>query len=113
MLYCLHMNGGMLVREARRRVGMTQADLAAGLRTTQSAIARLERGRTEPSFARVVEAVRACGLELTPALTARDEADWSVASTNLLLTTDQRVRRHQAALAFARAGQKAIARGRR
>jgi hypothetical protein len=54
--------------------------------------------------------VRACGLELTPALTDQDDADWSVASTNLLLTPDQRVRRHQAALAFARAGRKAIAR---
>jgi transcriptional regulator with XRE-family HTH domain len=105
------MNGGALVREARRRVSLTQADLAVRLRTTQSAIARLERGRTEPSFARVVEAVRACGLELIPALTDQDDADWSVASTNLLLTPDQRVRRHQAALAFARAGRKAIALG--
>jgi transcriptional regulator with XRE-family HTH domain len=107
------MNGGTLIREARRRVGLTQTDLAARLRTTQSAIARLERGRTEPSFARVVDAVRACGLELTPALIDPDDADWSVASTNLLLTPDQRVRRHQAALAFARAGRKAIARGER
>jgi transcriptional regulator with XRE-family HTH domain len=104
------MNGGTLIREARRRVGLTQKDLAARLRTTQSAIARLERGRTQPSFARVVEAVRACGLQLTPALTDQDDADWSVASTNLLLTPDQRVRHHRAALAFARAGRKAIAR---
>ena len=111
MLYSLYMNGGTLIREARRRVGLTQTDLAARLRTTQSAIARLERGRTEPSFARVVDAVRACGLELTPAMIDPDDTDWSVASTNLLLTPDQRVRRHQAALAFARAGRKAIARG--
>ena len=64
------MKGGAVVREARRRAGLTQTELAARLHTTQAVIARLERGRTEPAFARVVEAVRACGLELVPQLTA-------------------------------------------
>jgi ribosome-binding protein aMBF1 (putative translation factor) len=101
------MKGGSIVREARRRAGISQEQLAARLSTTQSAVARMERGRTEPSFARVVEAVRVCGLDLLPRLLEVDDADWSVASANLALTIDQRVEQHQAALAFALAAREA------
>ena len=87
---------------------MTQGDLARRLGTTQSAIARSERSRTEPTYARTVEAVRACGLELVPHLVPADDADWSVASTNLTVDPDTRVRRHQAALKFALAGRRAL-----
>jgi transcriptional regulator with XRE-family HTH domain len=104
------MQGSQLVREARRRAGLTQAQLAALLCTTQSAIARLERGRVEPSFARVAEAVRACGLELVPQLLETD--DWPVASDNLRLTPDERVRKHQAAVRFVQAGREAMRRAR-
>jgi transcriptional regulator with XRE-family HTH domain len=103
------MRGGDLIREARRRAGLTQRELADRLGTTQSAIARLERGRTEPSYERVMEAVRACGLELVAQLLPVDDADWTVASTNLLVDPETRVRRHQAALRFARAGRRAMA----
>ena len=51
---------------------------------------------TEPSYERVADAVRACGLELVPQLLPADDADWSVASTNLMVGPDARVRRHQA-----------------
>jgi transcriptional regulator with XRE-family HTH domain len=61
------MRGADLIREARRRAGLTQAELAARVGTTQSAIARLERG-AEPSVRRVAELVRACGLELRVSL---------------------------------------------
>ena len=102
------MQGGHLVREARRRAGLTQAQLAGRLGTTQSAIARLERGGSEPSFAKVAAAARACGVELVPRLIDIDEADWSVASTNLGLSVDARIRQHQHALRFAVAGRKAL-----
>jgi transcriptional regulator with XRE-family HTH domain len=102
------MRGGTLIREARRRAGLTQRQLAERLGTTQSAIARLERGGTEPSFDRVVEAVRACGFELVPRLIPADDSDWSVASTNLSVDPDARVRRHHAALRFAEAGRRAM-----
>jgi len=91
---------------------LRQAELARRLGTTQSAVARLERGRTEPSFARVVEAVRACGLDLVPRLAGPDE-EWATASENLRVTADERVRRHQAALRFAREGRRAMRRARR
>ena len=103
------MRGGDLIREARRRAGLTQRELAGRLGTTQSAIARLERGATEPTYERVAEAVRACSLELVPELLPADESDWSVASTNLAVDVEARVRRHQAALRFAEAGRRAMA----
>ena len=103
------MLAGDLIREARRRAGLTQRELAERLGTTQSAIARLERGGTAPSYERVVEAVRACGMDLVPQLLRADDADWSVASSNLTVTPDARVRRHQAALRFAIAGRRALA----
>ena len=106
------MQGGRLIREARRRSNLTKRELAQRLGTTQSAIARLERGGDEPSYERVAEAIRACGLELVPQLRANDAA-WSVASTNLSVDPETRVRRHQAALRFARAGRKAMADARR
>jgi transcriptional regulator with XRE-family HTH domain len=101
------MQGGSIVREARRRAGLTQAELARRVGTTQSAIARLERARTEPDLSRVVRLVRACGFELVPALLEADASDWSLAQGNLRLAIDQRVRQHGAALRFARAGRAA------
>jgi transcriptional regulator with XRE-family HTH domain len=105
------MRGGQIVREARLRAGLSQGELAERLGTTQSAIARLERGRSEPSFAKVVSAARVCGIELVPRLVDADDADWSVASTNLGLSMDDRVRRHRQALHFALAGRRAMADG--
>jgi transcriptional regulator with XRE-family HTH domain len=103
------MRGGALIREARRRAGLTQTELAARLGTTQSAIARIERGSTEPSYERVAAALGACGFDLVPRLLPADDPDWSVASANLAVDTDTRVRRHQAALRFALAGRQALA----
>lgn len=104
-----HMRAGALVREARRRAGLTQRALAERLGTTQSAVARMEGGATQPSYERVDEALRACGFNLLPRLMLADDADWSVASTNLVVDHDARVLRHQAALRFARAGRRALA----
>jgi transcriptional regulator with XRE-family HTH domain len=104
------MRGGALVREARRRAGLTQVDLAGRTGTTQPAIARLESGLSEPSFRRVSEAVRACGLELVPLLREADESDWSVAVGNLSLTPQQRVENHQRAVRFAEQGREAMRR---
>lgn len=68
--------GNDLVREARRRAGMTQRELAERAGTTQSALARLEAGRTAPSFDLVLKLVRLCGLDLDIMLVERDNSDW-------------------------------------
>jgi transcriptional regulator with XRE-family HTH domain len=45
------MSAGELLRDARRRHGLTQAQLAARARTSQAAISRIERGLVSPSVA--------------------------------------------------------------
>ncbi len=50
-----------LLREARRAAGLTQAALAAGVKTSQSAVARYEAGTTTPSLATLERLLGACG----------------------------------------------------
>ena len=50
--------------EARTRAGLTQAELAARMKTTQSAAARLESGRTPPSTRTLEKVARATGTRL-------------------------------------------------
>jgi transcriptional regulator with XRE-family HTH domain len=83
--------GNDLVREARKRAGLSQRELAERAGTTQSAIARLETGRSTPSFDTVLRLVRLCGLDLDVMLVERDDSDWAQASGLLALTTDERV----------------------
>lgn len=45
------MEAGELLRTARRRHGLTQAQLAARARTSQAAVSRIERGLVSPSVA--------------------------------------------------------------
>ena len=97
-----------MVREARRRAGLTQRKLAGFVGVSQPTVARIESGATQPTVELVDRLIHACGLELRVELTERDDADWSVASANLRLDPGARVRQHQAALRFARAGQNAM-----
>ncbi len=62
---------GQRVRERRLEVGMTQQDLAERLHTSQSAIARLEAGGTQPRLQTI--------LALSEAL----EIDWSLGTTGV------------------------------
>lgn len=86
--------GNDLVREARRRVGWTQSRLAETAGTTQSAIARLESGRTSPAFDDVLRLLRLMGLDLDLMLVERDDSDWIQAQRTVGLSTEQRITRH-------------------
>jgi transcriptional regulator with XRE-family HTH domain len=95
------MKGNHLVREARKRAGLTQAELAARAGTTQSAIARLERGATTPTLETISKLVRAAGFDLTIGMAnTDDDHDWSLLQQNLALTPTQRVRKNKKALEF-------------
>ena len=104
-----------MIREARKRAGLTQAELAARVRTTQSSIARLERGATTPTFERITELVRACGFDLSVRMTPTDDDhDWGLLHQNLRLSPTQRIEKAKKALRFARdlqaAGQASVRR---
>lgn len=85
--------GSDFVREARKRAGLTQRALAETAGTTQSAIARLEAGRTQPSFDTVLRLVRLCGMDLDIMLSERDDSDWAQAQRQLALAPVERIRR--------------------
>ena len=63
------MTAGALLRDARRRHGLTQAQLAARARTSQAAISRIERDLVSPSVSTLAELLDLMGEEL--ALDAR------------------------------------------
>ena len=86
--------GADLIREARRRAGLTQRELAERAGTTQSSIARWEAMRSEPSFENVVRLLRLCGFVLDVRLEAYDDGlrdDWSQAQRLLLMTPGERL----------------------
>lgn len=82
--------GNDLVREARKRAGLTQRELAELAGTTQSALARVESGRTAPSFDQVLRLVRLCGFDLDIMLVERDDSDFAQASRLRDLTAHER-----------------------
>jgi transcriptional regulator with XRE-family HTH domain len=55
---------GALLREARRRHGLTQAQLAARARTSQGAISRIEQGRVSPTVETLATLLNLMGEEL-------------------------------------------------
>jgi transcriptional regulator with XRE-family HTH domain len=106
-LLSLAMRGNHLVREARRRAGLTQAQLAERAGTTQSAVARTERGVTTPSLDQLSRLVQAAGLDIEVRLVPFDDHDVSIARRNRTLGIDDRVRNMKRAERFARAARRA------
>lgn len=106
------MIGGELVREARRRAGLTQRELAERAGTTQSAIARLESGRTSPSLEHLEWLLKLCGFSLNVRLTPYDDSHLVQAKANLRRTVDQRIANNTAALDFARQLREGVDRAR-
>jgi transcriptional regulator with XRE-family HTH domain len=56
---------GLLLREARERHGVTQAELAKRAGTTQSAISRIEHDRVSPTVETLSELLALVGEELS------------------------------------------------
>ncbi|MGH7488612.1 MAG: helix-turn-helix domain-containing protein [bacterium] len=90
---------GQLLREARRRHGVSQKRLAIRAGTTQSAISRIEQDRLSPSVETLRELLRLIGEDLELETRPRDwGVDVTLNQKNLEFTPDQRVAR---GLAFA------------
>ena len=88
------MTAGELLREARRRHGLTQSQLAARARTSQAAISRIERGLVSPSVATLESLLALMNEELV--LNARDASwghDVTLNRLNLALAPEQRIER--------------------
>jgi transcriptional regulator with XRE-family HTH domain len=86
--------GGNLIREARRRAGLTQADLAVRAGTVQPAIARWESGSTAVSLDDVIRLIRLCGFDLELHIVSRDDSDLAQAARLADLSGQERLDRH-------------------
>jgi len=104
------MIGGELVREARRRAGLTQKELADRAGTTQSAIARLESGRTSPSLERLEWLLKLCGISLIVRLMPYDDSHLVQAKAKLRKPVEARMRDNSNMLKVAREWQEAFER---
>jgi transcriptional regulator with XRE-family HTH domain len=82
-----------LLKEARKRAGLSQAELARRTGRAQSAVARWERGDVELRLSTLVELVRACGLELTYGLAEYDDSYLAQIDRMLALTPQERISR--------------------
>jgi transcriptional regulator with XRE-family HTH domain len=84
---------GKLLADARRRAGLTQADLAQRLAISQAAVAQLERADANPRLATLDRALRAVGFELVVATRPRQSAvDDSLIRQQLELDPAERIR---------------------
>ncbi|MBA2724822.1 MAG: helix-turn-helix transcriptional regulator [Actinobacteria bacterium] len=89
------LQGGLWIRQARLRAKLSQQELALRLETSQSLVARWERGQVEPGFATVTKAVRACGLDLAVNVVEYDHAHDLLIKENLRRSPADRLRRMQ------------------
>ena len=87
------MRGADLIREARLRAGLTQAELSARTGTQRSVIARWEQGAVSPSFDNMLEVIEACGFELPLMLVPRDTALNERLDKNRMLSPERRALR--------------------
>ena len=85
---------GELLREARRRAGLSQAELAERAGVTQSVVSEYEAGKRQPAVPTLARLVAATGHELTLGLTRTNPAVRGLPDTPL----GRRLRQHRKAL---------------
>ena len=80
-----------LVREARKRAGLTQADLGRRAGVPQSTVARIESGVRTPSTDLVERLVRAAGFEIRVSLGVPDPGTRTLFARALRRTPAERL----------------------
>jgi transcriptional regulator with XRE-family HTH domain len=98
MTYPHVMRGADLIREARLRAGLTQAELSKLTGRERSVIARWEQGAVSPSFDNMLEVIEACGFELPLLLVPRETSLDDRLEKNRKLSPERRAQRLLTAL---------------
>jgi transcriptional regulator with XRE-family HTH domain len=80
-----------LVREARELAGLSQAQLAARIHTTQPVVSRWERGTDQPRSDALARALRACGFEADLVFRRIDDVDRAQIRSQLALKPEERL----------------------
>ncbi len=105
------MTTGQLVREVRRRHGLTQVQLAARARTSQAAISRIERDLVSPSVETLARLLDLMGEELVLDARAIEYGhDRTLFAENLSVSAEARIRRQAARANVVRDLQRAVGR---
>lgn len=99
-----------LIREARKRAGLTQAELARRAGVPQSTVGRIESGARIPSIVLAERLIRAAGLELRVGLGEADPDTDSLFERTLLRTPSQRLADATRAARFVLRGRRAMRR---
>ncbi len=108
------MISGDLIREARRRAGLTQRQLAERAGKAPSVIGRWERGEVRPPLETVVELIRACGLDLGFGIYESDEGhDLTLIQRELRRTPAERVETMLSFVRFIAAARNSMSPGER
>jgi transcriptional regulator with XRE-family HTH domain len=100
---------GLLLREARRRAGLSQAALAARAGKPTSVIGRWERGEVKPSLETLLEVIRASGLDLRFHVTEYDDSQDALIRRALRMTPEQRLQELEAFADFVGQARKSAA----
>ena len=80
-----------MVRSARRRVGLTQRQLAEKAGVPQSTVGRIESGVTDPRSETLIRLLRACGEDLEALPRIGMGVDRSLARELLEVTSEWRI----------------------
>jgi transcriptional regulator with XRE-family HTH domain len=90
----------MIIREARTRARLSQADLAVRVGRDRAQIARWESNAVQPAFETLLELVAACGFELDFLLRPRepDVGEDARLGRSVVRSPQERVRRMLRAL---------------
>jgi transcriptional regulator with XRE-family HTH domain len=98
-----------LVREARRRAGLSQAALAQRAGVPKSTVGRIESGARVPSTALVERLVRAAGLEVTVSVSEPDPGTDSMFARTLRRSPAERLADATRVARFVLRGRREIA----
>lgn len=85
------LDAAALARQARSLAGLSQAELAARVGTTQPVVSRWERGTEVPRIDALARVLQACGFEADLVFRRRDDVDRSQIAGTLALTPDERL----------------------
>lgn len=85
------MRSARIIREARLRAGLTQAELAERSGRDRTVVARWEQGLVAPSVDTLAELVEACGFELPLELVPRDEGLEAAVADRAPLSPERRI----------------------
>jgi transcriptional regulator with XRE-family HTH domain len=88
----LMISPGSLIRDARHRAGLSQAELARRLGTTQSAVARLESPQANPRVETLDRAVAATGQRVAVSVEPDFGLDESLIASALRMEPADRLR---------------------